>query len=84
MIARLMDQLLYHLRLVVASLDKRLRDNYPCLVESNKQQIKEIRIKTLMENSETKTTPQRVWTRPVYCASVAFSLQDKNEEINQI
>ena len=29
--------------LIVASLDKILSDNYLCLVESNKQQIKEIR-----------------------------------------
>ena len=39
MIARLM----VHSSRVVASLDKMLHDNYLCLVESNKQQIEEVR-----------------------------------------
>ena len=39
-----------NLSLTVASLDKILPDNYLCLVESNKQQIKEIRSKSQLEN----------------------------------
>ena len=42
---------------VVTSLDKMLHDNYLCLVESGKQQIKEVGSKTRAENSETKGTP---------------------------
>ena len=41
-----------------------LHDNYLCLVEFNKQQIKEVRSETQPENSETKTTRERVWIRP--------------------
>ena len=37
--------------LIVASLDKILPDNYLCLVESNKQQIKEIRSRSQLENN---------------------------------
>ena len=70
-IARLMVQL--PPKLVVASLDKMLHDNYLCLVESNKQQIKEVRSKIQAENSETKATSKRVWIRPIHSASVAFS-----------
>ena len=36
--------------LIAASLDKILPDNYLCLVESNKQQIKEIRSNGQLEN----------------------------------
>ena len=73
-----------HLSLGVASLDKMLHDNYLCLVESNKQQIREDRNIAQPENSETKTTPKRVWIQPMYIASVSFSRQEgKNEEINQ-
>ena len=46
-----------HPALVIESLDKMLRDNYLSLVESNKQQIKEVRSKTQPENLETKTAP---------------------------
>ena len=49
---------------------KMLHDNYLCLVESNKQQIEEVRRKIQAENSETKTTPRRVWTRSMHSASV--------------
>ena len=52
MIARLMVQLPPNLRcLVVASFDKILYDNYLCWVESNKQQIDEVRSKIQVENS---------------------------------
>ena len=51
--------------------NKMLHDNYLCLVESNKQQIKEVGSKTQAENSETRSTPKRVWIRPMY--AVAFS-----------
>ena len=52
-------------------------------VESTKQQIKEVRNKSQTKNSETKTTPKRVWIRPMHSAYVAFSWQeDKNEEIS--
>ena len=63
-----------------------LHNNYLCLVESNKQQIKEVRSKIQTENAETiKATPKRVWIRPTHGASFAFSWQeDKNEEINQL
>ena len=44
-----------------------------CLVESNKQQIKEVRSKIQAENLETKTIPKRVWIRPKHSSSVAFS-----------
>ena len=37
--------------LIVASLDKILPDNYLCLVESNKQQIKEIKSRSQLENN---------------------------------
>ena len=37
--------------LIVASLDKILLDNYLCLVESNKQKIKEIRSRSQLENN---------------------------------
>ena len=47
-------------------------ENYLRLVESDKQQIKEVRSKTQPENSEIKTTPELVWIRVVYSASVAF------------
>ena len=53
------------LRLVVASLDKMLYDNYLCLVESHNQRIKEVRNKTQSENSETNATPKLVWIRPL-------------------
>ena len=43
MIAKLMIN--FNPSLIVASLDKILPDNYLCLVESNKQQIKEIKSK---------------------------------------
>ena len=59
--------------LVVASLDKMLHDDYLCLVESSKQQIKEVRSIIQPENSETKATPKRVGIRPKHSASVAFS-----------
>ena len=42
------------------SLDKMRYDNYLCLVESNKQQIEEIRIKIQVDNSEKRATPARV------------------------
>ena len=41
-----------------------LHNNHPCLVESNKQQIKEVKSKTQPEN--LKTTPKRVWIRCTY------------------
>ena len=59
--------------LVVASLDKMLHDNYLCLMKSNKQQIEEVKSKTQAEISETRSTPKRVWNRPMHSASVAFS-----------
>ena len=37
--------------LIVASLDNILPDNYLCLVECNKQQIKEIRSRNQLENN---------------------------------
>ena len=43
-------------RLVVVSLDKILPDNYSCLVESNEQQIKEVKRKIQPKNSETMAT----------------------------
>ena len=83
MIAKLMVQLL---NLVVASLDKMLHDNYLCLVESDKLQIKEDRSKNSTgklgneDNSQARLDSPHV----VYCAFIAFSRQeDKDEEINQ-
>ena len=61
-----------HPSFVVGSLDKMLRDNHLCFVESNKQQSQEVKSKTRAENSEAKATPKPVWIRPVYSASVAF------------
>ena len=49
MIAKLMVN--YNPSLIVASLDKILLDTYLCLVESNKQQIKEIRSRSQLENN---------------------------------
>ena len=60
-----------------------LHDNYLCLVESNKQQIKEVRNKIQAKSSETKATPKRVWICPKHSASAAFSWQE-NEEIKSI
>ena len=57
----------------VACLDRMLHNNYPGLVESDKQQIKEVRSKTQPENSKTKATSKRVWICPMHSASVAFS-----------
>ena len=48
-----------------------LHDDYLCLVESGKQQIKVEKIQP--ENLETKATPKRVWIRPMHSASAAFS-----------
>ena len=62
-----------HDRNVDGSLDKTLHDNYFCLVESNKQQIEEVRSKIQAENWKTRATPKRVWIRPMHSASVAFS-----------
>ena len=45
-------------------------DNYLCLVDSNKQQIEDVRSITPAENSETKATLKRVWIRPMHSASV--------------
>ena len=60
-----------------------IHDNYLWLVESNKQQIEEIRSKTHTENSETRAVSKRVWIRPMHSAFVAFSRQeDKNEKNN--
>ena len=59
--------------MVVASLDKMLHDDYLCLVESGKQQIKEVRSIIQPENLETKATPKRVWIRPTHSAYAAFS-----------
>ena len=56
-----------------ASLHKMLHDNYLCLVESNKQQIKEVKSEIQAENSETKATPAQVWIRAMHSAFVAFS-----------
>ena len=71
-----------HLSLAVASLDKMLHENYLYLVESNNQQMEEIRSKTQAENLKTRATPKRIWNRPMHSASVAFSWQEKrNEEI---
>ena len=47
--------------------------DYLCLVESGKQQIKEVTSKIQPENSETKPTPKRVWIRPKHSDSAAFS-----------
>ena len=49
-----------------------LYDDYLRLVESVKQQIKEVRSKVQAENSETKATPKRVWIGPTRSASTAF------------
>ena len=50
-----------------------LHDDYLCLVESGKQQIKEVRSKIQPENLEVKATPKRGWIRPTHSASAAFS-----------
>ena len=49
-----------------------LYNNYSYLVESDRQQIEEVKGKTQPENSETKATPKRVWIRLIYSVSVAF------------
>ena len=49
MIAKLMVN--FNPSLIVASLDKILPANYLCLVESNKQQIQEIRNSSQLENN---------------------------------
>ena len=52
-----------------------LHDNYLCLVESNKQQIEEVRSKMEAVNSETRTTPKRVWIR--LCAAHSSRSRDR-------
>ena len=54
-------------------LDKIFHDSYLYLMESNKQQIEEVRSKIQGENSETRATPKQVWISPMHSASVAFS-----------
>ena len=50
-----------------------LHGNYLCLVESNKQQIREVRSKTQPENWQTNATPKRVWSiGPMYTAPRRF------------
>ena len=55
---------------VRASLDKMNRVNHSCLMESDKQQITEVRSKTEADNSETQSIPKRI--SPMNSASVAF------------
>ena len=43
------------------------------MMESNEQQIKEVRSKTKPGNSETMATPKRVWTRPMYQCTAPLS-----------
>ena len=50
-----------------------LHGSYLCSVESNKQQIEEVRSTIQAENSETRATPKRAWIRPMHSPSVAFS-----------
>ena len=51
-------------------------------MDSNKQQIVEVRSNIQAENSETRSTPKRVWIRTTHSAFVVFSWQEgKNEEI---
>ena len=60
--------------LVVASLDEILHDNYlclECLVESSKQQIKQVRSIIQPKSSETRATPKRVWIGPKHSAKGA-------------
>ena len=47
----------------------RCDDNYVCLVESNKLQIKSLN-NARTKNSETKVTRKRVWIRPMHSAAV--------------
>ena len=51
-----------------------LHNNYLCLVESNKQQIEEVRSKIQAEYSETRATPKRFWIRPIRKASDGGSI----------
>ena len=51
--------------------DKMLHDDYRCLAESGKQQIKEVKKKIQPENLEIKATPKRVWICPMHSASTA-------------
>jgi len=62
---------------VVASLDKALYDDYLCLVGSNKQQIK--CSQRINRKTRKWTTPKRVWIRPKYNVTVAFSWQEDKE-----
>ena len=59
-----------------------LRDDYLCLVESGKQQIKEVRSKFKAENSETKATPKRVWIRPKHIAPPPLS-RDRRKKMKK-
>ena len=59
--------------LIHASMDKILSDNYFCLVKANKQQIKEIRSKSQLEN---KPTPNQVWIRLTFSVPIAFNRQE--------
>ena len=71
-----------HSSVATVSLDELLYDDFLCLVESNEQQIEEVRSKTQPENSETKKTAKWVWICPTYSPSVFCSHQeDANEEI---
>ena len=59
-----------------------LYDNYLCLVESNKQEIEEVRSKAQLKNSKTRATPKPVWIRPMHRASVVTrDRRIKNDEM---
>ena len=54
-------------------------------MESNKQQIEEVRHKIQAENLETRAAPKLVKIRLMGSVSIAFSWQeDKNEEIKKL
>ena len=47
--------------------ERRFSDDYDLKVD-----IKEVRSKTQTKNFEIKTTPEPVWIRPMYSASIVF------------
>ena len=47
--------------------------NYLCLVESSKQQIKEVKRKFKRKTWKQKQLLKRVWIRPTHSVSVSFS-----------
>ena len=68
----------YLISLVVAPLDKMLRDDYLCLVESGKQQIKEVRRKFNRKTRKQRQLP----SDPGFVLCIVPPLLSRDRRIN--